>query len=166
MRTLTVRHACSDDAGVLARLWFDLRAEEAGTRDPERLPCDLAPFHELAARRCREEGTLLLVAHRADRAVGFYCGRIRGSVGEGLDIYVIPEVRRQGVGTALVKRALDWYTSRGAMRITGALRGGEGSQAFWATVWEQEPSRLRLAREAAGIEWRVRSIGPELEAGY
>jgi GNAT superfamily N-acetyltransferase len=162
---LTVRHARSSDVHVLARLWFDLRAEEAGTRDPERLPRDLTPFHELAARRCREETTLLLVAHRAGRAVGFYCGRIRGSVGEGLDLYVVPEVRRQGIGLALVKGALDWYASRGAVRITGALRGGEGSRAFWATVWEHEPSRLRASREAAGVEWRVRSIGSAREAG-
>lgn len=66
---------------------------------------------------------------------------------------------------ALVKSALDWYASRGAVRITGALRGGEGSRAFWATVWEKEPSRLRVEREAAGVEWRVRSVGPDREAG-
>jgi len=158
-----VRPARSGDAAALAQLWFDLRAEEAGTRDPERSPRDLAPFHELAARRCREETTLLLVAHSGDRAVGFYCGRIRGAVGEGLDLYVVPDARRQGVAMTLVKSALAWYASRGAVRLTGALRGGAGSRAFWATVWEKEPSRLRVAREAAGVEWRMRSIGPGRE---
>jgi GNAT superfamily N-acetyltransferase len=158
---LTVRPARSDDAATLARLWFELRVEEAGRRDPEFSPRDLAPFHALAARRCSEETSLLLVAHNGDRAVGFYYGRIRGAVGEGLDLYVVPDVRRQGVGMALVRAALDWYVRRGAVRLTGALRGGEASRAFWATVWQTEPSRLRRARQTAGVEWRVRSIGPD-----
>jgi GNAT superfamily N-acetyltransferase len=163
---LTVRRARSGDAPILARLWFDARAEEAGARDPEHSPDDLTPFHELAARRCGEETSILLVAQSGDRAVGFYCGRIRGAVGEGLELYVVPDARRQGVAMALVKSALDCYARRGAVRISGALRGGAGSRAFWATVWEKEPSRLLVAREAAGVEWRLRSIGPDEEAGH
>jgi GNAT superfamily N-acetyltransferase len=162
---LTVRRARSVDAPVLSRLWFDLRAEEAGSL-VRHSPRDLTPFHALAARRCREETSLLLLAQQSDRAVGFYCGRIRGAVGEGLELYVVPDARRQGVAMALVKSALDWYASRGALQITGALRGGAGPRAFWAMVWEKEPSRLRVAREAAGVEWRVRSIGPDGEAAH
>lgn len=162
---LIVRPARDDDAAALARLWFELRVEEAGRRDPEFSSRDLAPFHALASRRCREKTSLLLVAHSGDRAVGFYCGRIRGSVGEGLDLYVVPEARRQGVGLSLVKAALDWYVSRGAVRLHGALRGGEASRAFWSTVWQTEPSCLRSATQKGEVEWRVRSIGAEDAAG-
>lgn len=159
--TLIVRPAGRDDAQALARLWFELRVEEGGQRDPERSERDLAPFHALASRRCREETSLLLVAYRGGRPVGFYCGRIRGGIGEGLDLYVVPGARRQRIGTTLVLAALDWYVSRGAVRLTGALRGGAASRAFWATVWEAQPSRLRRAPEKAGHEWRDRLIGSD-----
>jgi GNAT superfamily N-acetyltransferase len=158
-RSFTVRPAQLVDAAILGQLWLDMHAEEAGWRDAEVTPRDLAPFEALAARRCREDTSLLLVAVSGADIVGFYCGRIRGTVAEGVDLYVVPQARRRGVGTALVRAALDWYASRGASRLTGALRAGDSSRAFWATVWEQEPSRLDRVSETARVEWRVRSIG-------
>ena len=142
---------------ALARLWRSMRLEEAGSRDPET-GADLSPFYALADRRSREPATILLIAYRGDQAVGFYCGRVQGRVGRGIDLYVRAEARRRGVGRRLVAAALAEYRQRGADQIAGALRGDEGSHSFWASVWMEHPSRLLATRSAAGVEWRTRSI--------
>src|SRR6266536_3522910 len=117
-----------------------MRLEEAGSRDPET-GADLSPFYALADRRSREPATILLIAYRGEGAVGFYCGRVQGRVGRGVDLYVRAEAR-----------------ARGADHIVGALRGDEGSHGFWASVWREHPSRLLAMRSAAGVEWRTRSL--------
>lgn len=152
MRTVGQR-----DLWALARLWLSMRVEEAGSRNPET-GADISPFYELADRRSREPATILLIAYRDDQAVGFYCGRVEGRVGSGIDLYVRTEARRRGVGKRLVDAALAAYRERGADQIIGALRGNEGSQGFWASVWREHPSRLLATRSAAGVEWRTRSI--------
>ena len=154
---IVVRTAGQQDLLELARLWLSLRLEEAGSRDSETA-ADLSPFFELAGRRSREPATILLVAYRGDQAVGFYCGRVQGRVGAGIDLYVRAEARRRGVGRRLLGAALAEYRERGADRIVGALRGDKGSHAFWASVWREHPSRLLATRSAAGVEWRTRSI--------
>jgi GNAT superfamily N-acetyltransferase len=152
-----VRTVGQRDLWALARLWRSMRLEEAGSRDPET-GADLSPFYELADRRSQEPATILLIAYRGDQAVGFYCGRVQGRVGRGVDLYVRAEARRRGVGRRLVAAALAEYRERGADRIVGALRGDRGSQGFWASVWREHPSRLLTMRSAAGLEWRTRSI--------
>jgi GNAT superfamily N-acetyltransferase len=152
-----VRTVGQRDLWALARLWLSMRVEEAGFRDLET-SADLSPFYQLADRRSREPATMLLVAYRADQAVGFYCGRVQGGVGRGVDLYVRAEARRRGVGKRLVEAALAEYRERGADRIIGALRGDEASHGFWASVWREHPSRLLATRSAAGVEWRTRSI--------
>ncbi len=154
---IVVRTAGQQDLLELARLWLSLRLEEAGSRDSET-SADLSPFYELAGRRSREPATILLVAYRGDQAVGFYCGRVQGRVGAGIDLYVRAEARRRGVGRRLLGAALAEYRERGADRIVGALRGDKGSHGFWASVWREHPSRLLATRSAAGVEWRTRSI--------
>lgn len=152
-----MRTVGQEDLPALARLWLSMRLEEAGSRDPET-DADLSPFHELADRRSREPATILLIAYQGDQAIGFYCGRVQGRVGRGIDLYVRPGARRRGVGRRLVDSALAEYRVRGADQIVGALRGDEGSHGFWASVWRAHPSRLLATRSAAGVEWRTRSL--------
>jgi GNAT superfamily N-acetyltransferase len=152
-----VRAVGQQDLWTLARMWLSMRLEEARSRDPET-SADLSPFYELADRRSREPATVLLIAYRDDQAVGFYCGRVQGRVGRGVDLYVRAEARRRGVGRRLVDAALAEYRKRGADWIIGALRGDAGSHDFWASVWREHPSRLLTMRSAAGVEWRTRSI--------
>jgi GNAT superfamily N-acetyltransferase len=152
-----VRTVRQQDLWALARLWRSMRLEAAGSRDPET-GADLSPFHQLADRRSREPTTILLIAYQGDQAAGFYCGRVQGRVGRGVDLYVQAGARRRGVGRRLVDAALAEYRERGADRIVGALRGDEGSHGFWASVWREHPSRLLASRSAAGVEWRTRSI--------
>jgi GNAT superfamily N-acetyltransferase len=154
---IVVRTAGQHDLWELARLWRSLRMEEAGSRDSET-GADLSPFYELADRRSREPATILLIAYQGDQAVGFYCGRVQGRAGAGIDLYVRTEARRRGVGSRLLAVALTEYRERGADRIVGALRGDEGSHGFWESVWREHPSRLLTTRSASGVEWRTRSI--------
>jgi len=154
---IIVRTVGQQDLWAVARLWLSMRLEEAGSRNPET-SADLSPFYQLADRRSREPATVLLIAYQGEAAVGFYCGRVLGRVGGGIDLYVRPEARRRGVGGRLVGAALAEYRERGADRIVGALRGGGGSRDFWASVWREHPSRLLAARSAGGVEWRTRSI--------
>src|SRR6266511_170777 len=154
---IVVRTVGQRDLRALACLWRSMRLEEAGSRDPET-GADLSPFYALADRRSREPATILLIAYRGEGAVGFYCGRVQGRVGRGVDLYVRAEARRRGVGRRLVEVALAEYRARGADHIVGALRGDEGSHGFWASVWREHPSRLLAMRSAAGVEWRTRSL--------
>ncbi len=116
------------DLLALARLWRSMRLEEAGSRDPET-GADLSPFYALADRRSREPATILLIAYRGEEAVGFYCGRVQGRVGRGIDLYVRPAARRRGVGRRLVAAALAEYRQRGADRIVERLDGASVAPA-------------------------------------
>lgn len=157
---IDVRAVAEEDLPAVARLWLEMRLEEAGIRNPEATASDLGSIYQLAARRFREPARILLIAYRGGRAVGFYSGRIRGPVGGGLDLYVTGGARRRGVGRRLVEAALTCYRERGADRVVGALRGSQASHQFWATIWREHPSPLLRTREAAGVEWRTRSLGP------
>jgi GNAT superfamily N-acetyltransferase len=158
---IDVRAIGEEDLPAVARLWLEMRLEEAGNiHNPEATASDLGSIYRLAARRFREAARILLIAYRGGQAVGFYSGRIRGHVGGGLDLYVTSWARRRGVGRRLVEAALTCYRERGADRIVGALRGSQASHQFWATIWREHPSPLLRTREAAGIEWRTRSLAP------
>ncbi len=143
---------------AVARLWVDMRLEEAGITNRRASASELGSVYRLVARRFREPERILLIAYLSRRAVGFYSGRIRGRVGGGLDLYVTAGARRRGVGRRLVEAALASYQERGADRIAGALRGSQASHPFWASIWTARPSRLLSTREAAGVEWRTRSL--------
>ncbi len=157
---IVVRAVGEADLQAMAGLWVEMRFEEAGVTERRTSASDLGSVYRLAARRFREPGRILLIAYLGRRAVGFYSGRIRGPVGGGLDLYVTAAARRQGVGRRLVEAALACYQERGADRIVGALRGSEASRPFWTSIWTAHPSRLLSMREAAGVEWRTRSLAP------
>jgi len=157
---IVVRAVGEEDLQAVARLWVEMRLEEAGITDRRVSASDLGSIYGLAARRLREPGRVLLIAYLGRRPVGFYSGRIRGPVGSGLDLYVTAGARRRGVGRRLVEAALASYRERGADRFVGALRGSQACHPFWARIWTAHPSRLLSTREAAGVEWRTRSLVP------
>jgi len=157
---VVVRAVGEEDLHAVARLWVEMRLEEAGLPDRKPRASDLSSVYRLAARRFRDPGRILLIAYRGGQAVGFYSGRIRGPGGGGLDLYVTAGARRRGVGGRLVEAALTRYRERGADRIVGALRANQACHPFWARIWTAHPAPLLSAREAAGVEWRTRSLVP------
>lgn len=69
------------------------------------------------------------VAHRDGRAVGMASGW-HGEQCELVDVAVLPDARRRGVGTALVGTVLRWAADRGAAHIVAAAPSTEG----WALL--------------------------------
>ena len=59
----------------------------------------------------------VLVAEREDVVAGFVCLRVMGPEAELLNLAVLPSLRRKGVGSQLVERALQAAWEKGAARI-------------------------------------------------
>ncbi|MGP1346906.1 MAG: GNAT family N-acetyltransferase [Phycisphaerales bacterium] len=76
---------------------------------PER---DAAFFQRRLARD--GENALVHVARIDDQAVGFYIGHeLKPSIHFAWLIGVVPEMRRTGIGTQLLRSAMDWAATRG-----------------------------------------------------
>ena len=72
------------------------------------------------------DGTCIsLVAACDDHIVGFLVGSTRDAKGDAagaLDgMLVLPQYRRQGIGTSLIARFLDWTRQKGLRRVTVAV---------------------------------------------
>ena len=82
----------------------------------------------------RESGTeIILVAEVVGQFVGLACIQILGSAlfpepwAELTELYVHPEHRRRGVGSALLEQAEKWAQARGANQMQ--VRTGEKNEA-------------------------------------
>ncbi len=111
----TVRRADAGDAGDLARLLHDFNSEFE----------EFAPPVELLAERIRDhiesgDSTFLLEGGGPD---GFAQLRFRASLISGAldahleELYVVPRMRGQGRGRALLEAAIELARARGAARI-------------------------------------------------
>jgi GNAT superfamily N-acetyltransferase len=115
VRAPEVRPATADEAEVVARLLHDFN-REFGTP---------TPGVEFLARRCArlidEDEMIALLS--GDPAEGLAVLRFRPSIyGETLDayleeLYVVPDRRGQGIGGALMERAMSLARERGAGRM-------------------------------------------------
>ncbi|HWJ10665.1 MAG TPA: GNAT family N-acetyltransferase [Nocardioides sp.] len=113
----TVRLATPVDAAVVGRLLFDFNTEfEAPTPDAAAFT---ARFVELLAR----DDVLVVLAEEDGAATGFGYLTLRptpygdGPLAQLEELYVVPELRDGGIGTAVLTRAVDEVVARGAIEM-------------------------------------------------
>jgi ribosomal protein S18 acetylase RimI-like enzyme len=110
---VTVRRAEVDDAAVVSRLLWAFNTEfESPTPSAEDFA---ARFRKLLAR----DDVLVLLAEEEAAAVGFAFLTLRptpyfdGPVAQLEELYVRPELRDEGIGTALLTRAVELVREQG-----------------------------------------------------
>jgi GNAT superfamily N-acetyltransferase len=149
-----VRRAVAADRQALLRLWLDLvehhRRLDPAYPQPPALDETLGRELErgLRSERCR-----VLVADAGDGPIGFLFGEIepgpspaqRGRIQE---LYVEPDWRRRGLGTALTDAARRWFGERGVDRVAVRVEpANKDGLRFWTRSGFVENARI--------LEWRA-----------
>ncbi|MEX2549223.1 MAG: GNAT family N-acetyltransferase [Nitriliruptoraceae bacterium] len=110
------------DRDLSRGVWSDPRAPAvvAAVTDPVTAPADADP------------ATTQVIASRADVVIGAAFGLLQVDEGHVLDIAVVPEQRRRGVGTALMVALDAALRARGAAALTLEVRTGNlGAQGLY-----------------------------------
>ena len=113
MADTDVRRATPTEAGLVGRLLFDFNTEFE-TETPSAVE-----FEERFARLLTDDDVVVLLAGGAD-PVGFAYLTLRpspyfdGPLAQLEELYVVPDLRDQGIGTALLTAALDLCRGRSA----------------------------------------------------
>ena len=140
---LTVRPATPDDLGVVVRLRLALLREHAGNPVYRRLRADAEErARGLFGAQLRSSDETVFLAERAGAPVGILrCVDTLGSpllhparYGYVSSVYVVPEARRTGVLTALLRAAAGWCAERGLteMRLHNAAENAAANAAWQA----------------------------------
>jgi predicted N-acetyltransferase YhbS len=136
---VNIRWIREHEAAAVAQLWFDRSGEDPDpanrlqeySREPIERHLRLDAIHPQA---------FCLVAEDDGRLVGFLTAALlshptmQGSAGELEELYVMPAARRQGVGTALVRRAVEELRRRGARTVRVLADIEDAGHPFWASV--------------------------------
>ncbi len=145
--------ARSIDSDELLRLWLDL-VEYHRRLDPEfpALPSLRAVLLREIERGLRSSDCCLGVAEFGSELVGFVFAGLKAGAqtrrGEGSggwvhELYVDPAWRRQGVATALLEIAGDFFEERGAGRISVRVESAnEDGLRFWLRSGFSERERI------------------------
>jgi GNAT superfamily N-acetyltransferase len=113
MADTDVRRATPTEAGLVGQLLFDFNTEFE-TETPSAVE-----FEERFARLLADDDVVVLLAGGAD-PVGFAYLTLRpspyfdGPLAQLEELYVVPDLRDQGIGTALLTAALDLCRDRSA----------------------------------------------------
>jgi ribosomal protein S18 acetylase RimI-like enzyme len=158
-----IRDATPDDIPALARFGAKLaRAHHA--MDPERFFAPEEPLEDgyawwLGKERASARAVVLAARVRG-RTVGYAYGRIeprdwnslRDRAGIGVDLWVEPRVRRDGVGTALVEALVARLADRGAPRVIlgVAERNARAARFFEALGFRRTMVEMTREVERAG----------------
>jgi len=138
-------------ADRLTDLWVDLARDQQSYGSHLLGPKNRAVIRETVVQRIIAED--LLVARRGERVVGFVMftvehGRYEQDVTPGLveNIYVVPDTRREGIGSALLQAAEDQLVADGATVIQlEAMADNDGARQFYA-AHGYTPHRLTLEK--------------------
>lgn len=156
-----VRRARLGDRERLGTLWIDFLQAQAALDDRLAVADDaLERWHNDYAVWLSDETQRLFVAEPAGTIQGFVTARRWGpppiyapsSEVYVNELYVVPEARRQGLGTQLVRAVRHWADTLGADRLRlQALADNAASRAFWAAQ-EARPFTSVLTVELEGGE--------------
>lgn len=120
---MTVRRADSGDIDALLALWAAARTEHAVTTDTPQAVARLL------------DRSAVFVRDGSDGLAGAVIAGWDGWRGTLYRLAVRSELRRSGLGTALVRAAEAWLIAQGASRITVLVAFEDpGARAFWASA--------------------------------
>ncbi len=133
---LSVRAARPTDRGRLQQLWLELvehhRQLDPGYRTISDLPEILLGEIEEAIRSPRFR---VLVAEQEDQLLGFALAEIQHEPPRPAwihELYVVPRLRRSGVGRRLVAATLEWFGAEASERILVRVESENAeARAFW-----------------------------------
>jgi len=136
-----IRKAKAADIAFVIGLWQGMMEEtgEAESRLEAKEGGEVI-WARWAGERMRDENSLVLVAEKEGRLIGYCMGCIEKALpihktkehGYISDVYVEESERGKGLGAELARRALDFFRERGlqAVQITVAVKN-EKAQEFW-----------------------------------
>ena len=84
------------------------------------------------------------IAYEGDRPVGMVAGWVVDDAAQLTSMWVAPEARRRGIGTALIERVVEWAAGRPL-----SLRVMDGNQAA-VTAYERQGFVLQQGTDAEG----------------
>lgn len=163
MAEIVIRRVTSDDSDTIAEMWLALVAYHQ-TLDPDLPGPALGGEHRYVRRlidRLDDPFMCSLIAEVDGRAAGYILGMVVDLMpdifdqrpgGFLADIYVEPDLRRHGVGRALVDSLRAWFREQGVQHFDWhvAARNIAG-QAFWRSVGGREVMvRMHAEVEANG----------------
>ena len=120
---MTPRPASRDDIGALLALWGVARTQHAVTHDTA------AAVERVLAR------SAVFVVDGDEGLAGAVIAGWDGWRGTLYRLAVLPDARRRGLGTALVRAAEAWLAGQGAPRITVLVAYEDaGARSFWAAA--------------------------------
>lgn len=136
-----IRKAAARDMAFIVELWRKFGEERAGTDERYALrPEAEIIWAKWAGARMRDEASIILVAERGSDYVGYLLGHVDEAqpifehrrYGVITDCYVIPDLRRKGIGRRLVEQALDFFKKGDVKHVrVNALVKNALARAFW-----------------------------------
>ena len=152
--SIVLRRATEDDLSSLADLWMAMMEEHRGFEprlDLSRTAA--ASYRSYLMLHCRGPKSLVLLAEDGWDIQGYCCAYVCQNLpmfepaefGYISDLYVVPTVRGQGVGTQLLNHVQDWLRQCGVTCIQLQVyyrneRGkvfwqGRGYEPFFGRMW-------------------------------
>ncbi len=158
---MKIRKASKEDVPGILPVWRELMEMHAlldpfftFREDGEQAFC------QFVTDNIREPNTRVLVAEANGRVIGYCQGRVEKyppvletvEFGQILDFAVLEACRRQGAGQQMLEKMLEWFWSRGLLRIEVRCSvHNEVSRSFWRkmgfqpvmeTLFRSFPKRL------------------------
>lgn len=148
---MTVVPADTDDADDLADLWVELAEEQRDHGSHLHAEANREGIRDAMVRHAVVGG--LLIARRDDEVVGFVMFEPEGGVYEqdcqrGLvrNLYVVPEYRGEGVGSALLAAAEETLVEQGVEAVAlEAMADNDRARTFYRDHG-YEPHRVELEK--------------------
>jgi ribosomal protein S18 acetylase RimI-like enzyme len=134
---LAIRAATTADIATVLTLWRDAGAEESVTDDEPGI----------AGLIARDPEALLLAEDGQGRLIGSLVAGWDGWRGHLHRLAVVPDHRRRGVATALVRHGERRLVALGARRIAAiVVDGHEDALRFWEAAGYEQADHSRFTR--------------------